>query len=81
MKRFLDDWSGAFEDRNIEAESLHDAGDRVVCVCHQTARAKLAKLQVDMRFAMVFTVGDGLETRMEMYADPAEAFAATGVEA
>jgi len=34
-----------------------------------------------MRFAMVFTVRDGLETRMEMYADPAEAFAATGVEA
>jgi len=33
VKRFLDDWSGAFEDRNIEVESLHDAGDRVVCVC------------------------------------------------
>jgi len=26
-------------------------------------------------------VRDGLETRMEMYADPAEAFAASGVDA
>jgi hypothetical protein len=30
---------------------------------------------------MVFSLRDGLETLMEMYADPAEAFAASGVDA
>lgn len=81
MQRFLDDWSGAFDDWTIELEALHDAGEKVVCVCHQTGRAKVTGVPVDMRFAMVFTVDDGLETRMEMYADPAEAFAATGLDA
>jgi ketosteroid isomerase-like protein len=33
-----------------------------------------------MRFAMVFTLRDGLETRMQMYADPAEALEAVGLE-
>jgi ketosteroid isomerase-like protein len=81
MRRFLGDWSGAFDDWTIEEEALHDAGEQVVSVCHQTARAKLTGVPVDMRFAMVFTVRDGLETRMEMYADPAEAFASSGVDA
>ena len=61
-------------------EALHGAGEQVVCVCHQTARVKLTDLRVEMRLAMVFIVRDGLETRMEMYADPAEAFAAAGLE-
>jgi ketosteroid isomerase-like protein len=81
VARFLDDWSGAFEDWTIEVEALHDAGEQVVCVCHQTARAKLTDVPVDMRFGMVFTVRDGLETRMQMYADPAEALAAAGLDA
>jgi hypothetical protein len=32
-----------------------------------------------MRFAQVFTLRDGLETRMEMYADPTEALKAVGL--
>jgi ketosteroid isomerase-like protein len=33
-----------------------------------------------MRFAQVFTIHDGKLARMEMYADPAEALKAAGVE-
>jgi ketosteroid isomerase-like protein len=33
-----------------------------------------------MRLAMVFSLRDGLETRMEMYADPAQAMRAVGLE-
>src|ERR1700756_2725686 len=80
VTRFLDEWSGAFDDWTIEPEALHDGGEKVVSVCHQTARAKITGVPVDMRFAMVFTVRDGLETRMEMYADPAEAFTAVGMD-
>ena len=81
MRRFLDDWSGAFDDWTIGVEALHDAGDKVVSVCRQTARAKLTGVPVDRRFAMVFTVRDWLEKPLEMYTDPAEAFAASGVDA
>ena len=44
---------------------------------HGVARA--SGLPVDMRFAMVFTLSDGLETHMAMYADPAEALKAVGL--
>ena len=37
-------------------------------------------LEVDMHFAQVWTVRDGKQTRMEMYADPAEALEAVGLE-
>jgi hypothetical protein len=33
-----------------------------------------------MAFAQVWTLRDGLETRMEMYSDPAEARRALGLE-
>jgi ketosteroid isomerase-like protein len=80
MKQFLREWSEAFDDWKIELETIHDAGEKVVCICRQTARAKLTGLAVDMRLAMVFTVRERLETRMEMYSDPAEAFDAVGLE-
>ena len=37
-------------------------------------------MPVDMLLAQVFTLRDGLQTRMEMYADPAEALKAVGLE-
>jgi ketosteroid isomerase-like protein len=76
VREFLRDWSAEFEDWTIDVESMHDAGEKVVCVCRQRGRAKRSGLPVDMRLAMVFTLRDGLETRMEMYADPAAALAA-----
>ena len=54
-------------------------GDKVVLVARQHGRAKATGMEVDMRFAQVFTVEDGLQARMQMYADPAEAFEAVGL--
>jgi ketosteroid isomerase-like protein len=34
---------------------------------------------VEMLFAQVWTIRDGKETRMQMYADPAEALKAVGL--
>lgn len=80
MRRFLREWTESFDDWKIELEELLDAGDQVVAICRQTARAKASGLPVDMRLAMVFTVREGLETRMEMYADPDEALRAVRLE-
>ena len=59
---------------------LHDAGEQVVAIMRQQGRAKSTGLNVDMTFAQVWTVRDGMQARMEMYADPAEAFVATGLK-
>jgi ketosteroid isomerase-like protein len=80
MRQFMREWTEGFEAWSIEVEDMIDAGDQVITVCTQHARAKASGLTVDMRLAMVFTVRDGLETRMEMYADPAEALKAVGLE-
>ena len=78
-RRFLEEWSGAWDDWELELEELHDAGDRVVAVMHQRGRSRQGGLEVDMRFAQVWTVRDGLRSRMEMYDDPAAALRAVGL--
>jgi ketosteroid isomerase-like protein len=78
-QRFLTDWLDAWEDWELEVEALHDAGEKVVAVMHQRGRSKASGLPVDMHFAMVWSFRDGRQTRMEMYADPAEALEAVGL--
>jgi ketosteroid isomerase-like protein len=78
-RRFIEDWTAPFDDWSIEAEAFYDAGEKVVAILRQRARSKSTGLPVDMLLAQVFTVRDGRETRMEMYADPAEALKAVGL--
>jgi ketosteroid isomerase-like protein len=75
---FLDDWTDAWEDWEFEVEAVHDTGDKVVAVARQRGRAKATGMPFDMSFAKVWSVREGKLTRMEMYADPAEAVKATG---
>jgi ketosteroid isomerase-like protein len=77
---FLRDWTQPFADWEIEVDSFHDAGERVVSLCRQRARSGTTGLPVDMAFGMVWTLRDGLEVRMEMYADHAEALKAVGLD-
>jgi ketosteroid isomerase-like protein len=76
---FLRDWGAAWDDWSIESEALHDAGDKVVDLLRQRGRSKAAGMPVDMSFAMVWTLRDGVQTRMEMYSDPTEALKAVGL--
>jgi ketosteroid isomerase-like protein len=80
MRQFLGDWTSAFDNWRIKVEALHDAGEQVVVVCRQSGRSKVTGMPVDMCLAQVFTLRDGLQTRMEMYADPADALKAVGLE-
>jgi ketosteroid isomerase-like protein len=77
---FLTAWISAWEDWEIETIEVVDAGERVVAIQRQRGKAKESGITVDMVFAQVWTVRDGLLVRMEMYADPAEAFEAVGYE-
>ena len=79
-RAFLRDWTGPFDDSTIELQALHDGGERVVSVCRQRGRSRTTGMPVEMLFSMVWTVHDGMETRMEMYTDPAEALKAVGLE-
>jgi len=78
-RAFLRDWTEAWDDWRLELDSLHDAGDKVVAIMRQHGKSKTTGLEVEMTFAQVWTVRDGKQARMEMYADPAEALAAVGL--
>ena len=64
----------------LEVEELHDAGDRVVAIHRQHGRSRSTGIRADMSFAMVWTLRDGKQERMEMYSDVGEALKAVGLE-
>jgi ketosteroid isomerase-like protein len=76
---FLSVWLEAWEDWELEVEALRDAGDQVVALVRQRGTSKAAGMPVEMSFAQVFTLRDGKQSRMDMYSDRDEAFAATGL--
>jgi ketosteroid isomerase-like protein len=79
-QRFLDDWTSAWDDWEIEIQETYDAGEKVVVVAHQGGRARTTGMAVDMVFAQTWTIRDGRLTRMDMYSDPSEALKAVGLE-
>lgn len=79
-REFLTGWVSAWEDWRLEVKELVDAGDDVVAIVHQSGRSKATGLPVDMTFGQVWTLEDGKQTRMRMYADPQEALRAAGLD-
>ena len=79
-QRFIDDWTGAWDDWEIEIEEIYDVGDEVVVVVHQRGRARTTGMALDMAFAQTWTIRDGRLTRMDMYSDPSDALKAVGQE-
>jgi ketosteroid isomerase-like protein len=78
-RAFHRDWVEAWDDWEIEVESLHDAGDRVAAILRQRGRSKTTGLPVDMGFGQVWTIRDGRQVRMDMYASREEALEAVGL--
>jgi ketosteroid isomerase-like protein len=80
-RKFIADWTESWDDWQLELDELIDAGgDRVLAVVHQRGRSKATGLEVDMRFAQLWTIRDGKQFRMQMYADPAEGREAAGLD-
>ena len=78
-QRFLDDWTGAWDDWELRIEGIYDASDKVVVVVHQQGRARITGMALDMVFAQTWTIRDGRLARMDMYSDPADALEAAGL--
>ena len=77
-EEFRRGWLDAWADWELEVESLHDGGDKVVAFMRQRATSKEG-VPVEMSFAQVFTIRDGKQARMEMYSDRNESLAAAGL--
>jgi ketosteroid isomerase-like protein len=80
-RKFLADWTEAWDDWTLDLVELVDAGDEVVALLRQQGRSKTTGLTVDMEFAQLWSVRDGKQTRMRMFADPADGLKAAGIAA
>jgi ketosteroid isomerase-like protein len=81
MAKFLATWLENFDEWELRPMGLLDAGDDVVvATVWQRARSKGSGATVDMTFAQVWTLRDGLAVRMAMYADPTQAREAVGLQ-
>jgi ketosteroid isomerase-like protein len=80
-RRFVRDWTAAFDEWEVDLEEVHDAGgNKVVGILRQRGRSKSTGVPVDMLLAAVYTLRDGQQTRAELYSDPAEALKAVGLQ-
>jgi ketosteroid isomerase-like protein len=79
MRRYYAQWYETFDDLRVQIEELVDASDQVVGVVRAVGRMKGSEAEIDMRYAIVFTVRDGRIVRGREYATREEALEAAGL--
>jgi ketosteroid isomerase-like protein len=77
--RFMRDWVGAWDDWELAIRDIYDAEGKVVVIVHQRGRARTTGMALDMMFAQIWTIENGLFARMDMYSDPSAALEAVGL--
>jgi ketosteroid isomerase-like protein len=80
VERFFVEWGSAWDDWQVEVESLHDVSDKVVAIVRQRGRSKMNGMLLETSMGMVWTFRDGKEVRMDAYSDPGKALKAVGLE-
>jgi ketosteroid isomerase-like protein len=79
LLEFLDTWTESFAFEHIGVEDMVDGGDQVLVMVHHSGRGKISGIDIDQRYAMVWTLHDGRAVRMEMYLTRDEALEAMGL--
>ena len=80
MLDYWEQFTDNFDEFTIAAEDFVDiGGDRVLVLLIITTRGRGSFAAVTMRIAWIFTLRDALITRIEAFADRAEALEAAGL--
>ena len=80
IARFLADFLDPWERFHQVIEDVVVRGDRVGLMIHMTAVGRASGVELDTRYAHVWTMRDGLGVRVEAYRDPASARSALADE-
>jgi ketosteroid isomerase-like protein len=76
IRKFLESFLESWHEFRQETEQLVDAGDRVAVLLRSVARGKGSGVEVQMRYAHLWTMRAGRGVRVDAYADPQEALEA-----
>jgi ketosteroid isomerase-like protein len=80
LGKFVETWEEGFEAEHVDAQEIVDAGERIVVMVHHRGRGKISKIEIDQRFAMVWTLRAGRAVRMDMYPTREEALEAVDAQ-
>jgi ketosteroid isomerase-like protein len=73
VSRFLTDFLAEWRDFHQRIDEAIREGDRVAVIIHLTATGRASGIEVDTRYAHVWTMHDGIGVRVDAYRDPDEA--------
>jgi hypothetical protein len=73
------DWVESFAEWGVRAEEYLDAGDQVLVRLHQWGRGESSAAAVEGTLWVVFTISEGIVTRVEMHNIEGQAFEAAGL--
>jgi ketosteroid isomerase-like protein len=80
VRRYVQDWLDTFDDSSVVAEELRDVGDdRVLAIQRAKGRAKLSGVEIDLRYAVVYTLRAGKVVRAREYLSVDDALEAVGL--
>ena len=79
LRDYLRQWEETFAEGRMEAEELIDAGDQVVALVRGIGRMKDSDAEINIRYAIVFTIRDGKIAMGREYFTREEALKAAGL--
>ena len=79
LRHHYEQWADMFDGVRAEVEELVDAGDQVVAVLRAIGRMKESEAEVDLRYAIVFSIRDGRIDAGREYLTREEALEAAGL--
>jgi uncharacterized protein len=79
LRHYYEQWEDTFETIRTEVEELVDAGDEVVAVVRGIGRMKESEAEVNIRYAIVFSIRDGKIAAGREYLTREEALEAAGL--
>jgi ketosteroid isomerase-like protein len=81
VRDFWRQWYAAWETVTFEYEELLDAGPRVIAILSQSMRGRSSGVELDWKsYAQVWTVRNGMVTRVEFFPTRADAVAAVALD-
>jgi ketosteroid isomerase-like protein len=78
VRRFLEEYLESWEEFEQEVEAIERGGDRVLVSLHMRGKGRASGLEVDTRYAHLWTVRGGRGVLVEAYRDPEEGRVALG---
>jgi ketosteroid isomerase-like protein len=80
LRRLQGDVAAVWQEFRIDPERVIDAGNRVVVIETRRGRGVGSEVEVTQRSGVIWTVREGLISRMETDLDPEDALKAAGLE-